>query len=160
MTNSAEPNQLASSEANWSGSTLFAKTAHVVLRKKRLIFRREVNNFTSSESVSIPIIYWFRNIIFVDSRVIHTERNPVIYIAENIEIMIENTIISLSFSDEKHLLSLMSIKSDGILVDIKLAIVHQGKTISLILILPVYSIRTIFGDIIPKMKFFYPYGMG
>ena len=26
MTNSADPDQLASSEANWSGSTLFAKT--------------------------------------------------------------------------------------------------------------------------------------
>ena len=25
MTNSADPNELASSEANWSGSTLFAK---------------------------------------------------------------------------------------------------------------------------------------
>ena len=25
MTNSADPDQLASSEANWSGSTLFAK---------------------------------------------------------------------------------------------------------------------------------------
>ena len=28
MTNSADPDQLASSEANWSGSTLFAKTGH------------------------------------------------------------------------------------------------------------------------------------
>ena len=26
MTNSADPDQLASSEANWSGSTLFAKS--------------------------------------------------------------------------------------------------------------------------------------
>ena len=30
MTNSADPDQLASEEANWSGSTLFAKTGHVV----------------------------------------------------------------------------------------------------------------------------------
>ena len=30
MTNSADPDQLASSEANWSGATLFAKTGHVV----------------------------------------------------------------------------------------------------------------------------------
>ena len=29
MTNSANPDQLASSEANWSGSTLFAKAGHV-----------------------------------------------------------------------------------------------------------------------------------
>ena len=29
MTNSADPDQLASSEANWSGSTLFAKAGHM-----------------------------------------------------------------------------------------------------------------------------------
>ena len=29
MTNSADPDQLASSEANWSGSTLFAKKGHI-----------------------------------------------------------------------------------------------------------------------------------
>ena len=28
MTNSADPDQLASSEANWSGSTLFANVGH------------------------------------------------------------------------------------------------------------------------------------
>ena len=33
MTNSADPDQLASEEANWSGSTLFAKTGHVVFSK-------------------------------------------------------------------------------------------------------------------------------
>ena len=36
MTNSADPDQLASSEANWSGSTLFAKIGHVVLSKRRV----------------------------------------------------------------------------------------------------------------------------
>ena len=35
MTNSADPDQLASSEANWSGSALFAKTGHVVFSKRR-----------------------------------------------------------------------------------------------------------------------------
>ena len=34
MTNSADPEQLASSEANWSGSTLFDKTEHVVFSKR------------------------------------------------------------------------------------------------------------------------------
>ena len=29
MVNSADPDQLASEEANWSGSTLFAKTGHI-----------------------------------------------------------------------------------------------------------------------------------
>ena len=36
MTNSADPDQLASEEANWSGSTLFAKTGHVVFSKRRV----------------------------------------------------------------------------------------------------------------------------
>ena len=36
MTNSADPDQLASEEANWSGSALFAKTGHVVLSKWRV----------------------------------------------------------------------------------------------------------------------------
>ena len=38
MTNSADPDQLASSEANWSGSTLFAKTGHVIFSKRRVNF--------------------------------------------------------------------------------------------------------------------------
>ena len=36
MTNSVDPDQLASSEANWSGSTLFVKTGHVVFSKRRV----------------------------------------------------------------------------------------------------------------------------
>ena len=36
MKNSADPDQLASEEANWSGSTLFAKTGHVVFSKRRV----------------------------------------------------------------------------------------------------------------------------
>ena len=36
MTNNADPDQLAPSEANWSGSTLFAKTGHVVLAREGL----------------------------------------------------------------------------------------------------------------------------
>ena len=36
MTSRADPDQLASSEANWSGSTLFAKTGHVVFSKRRV----------------------------------------------------------------------------------------------------------------------------
>ena len=33
MTNSAAPEQLASEEANWSGSTLFTNTGHVQQEK-------------------------------------------------------------------------------------------------------------------------------
>ena len=46
MTNSADPDQLASSEANGSGSTLFAKIGHVVFskRKVKLYFLRKIIN--------------------------------------------------------------------------------------------------------------------
>ena len=36
MTISADPDQLASLEANWSGSALFAKTGNVVFSKGRV----------------------------------------------------------------------------------------------------------------------------
>ena len=36
MTNRADQDQLASSEANWSGSTLFAKTGRVDFSKRRV----------------------------------------------------------------------------------------------------------------------------
>ena len=35
MANSADPDQLASSEANWSGSTLFAKTGQIRVQKDK-----------------------------------------------------------------------------------------------------------------------------
>ena len=35
MANSAEPDQLASSEANWSGSTLFAKTGYIRVQQDK-----------------------------------------------------------------------------------------------------------------------------
>ena len=34
MTNSADPDQMASSEANWSGSTLFAKAEYIWVQQK------------------------------------------------------------------------------------------------------------------------------
>ena len=56
MTNSADPDQLASSEANWSGSTLFAKIWHVVLSKRRvklyLLFQISRIPFTSYCEIS------------------------------------------------------------------------------------------------------------
>ena len=38
MANSADPDQLASAAANWSGSRLFAKTGHDVFSKRRVNF--------------------------------------------------------------------------------------------------------------------------
>ena len=38
MANSADPDQLASSEANWSGSTLFAKAGYIQVQQDKGIF--------------------------------------------------------------------------------------------------------------------------
>ena len=35
MTNSVDPGQLASLEANWSGSTLFAKAGHIRVQQDK-----------------------------------------------------------------------------------------------------------------------------
>ena len=35
MTNSVDPDQLASSEANWSGSTLFAKVENIRVQQDK-----------------------------------------------------------------------------------------------------------------------------
>ena len=35
MTNSADSDQLASSEANWSGSTLFAKAGYIQIQQDK-----------------------------------------------------------------------------------------------------------------------------
>ena len=35
MANSADPDQLASSEANWSGSTLFAKAGYIQVQQDK-----------------------------------------------------------------------------------------------------------------------------
>ena len=50
MTNSADPDQLASSEANWSVSTMFAKAGHILFsrtRVKRLALSINENHKTS-----------------------------------------------------------------------------------------------------------------
>ena len=39
MASSADPDQLASSEANWSGSTLFAKAEHIQVHSAGLDLR-------------------------------------------------------------------------------------------------------------------------
>ena len=52
MTNSADPDQLVSSEAKWSGSTLFAKIGHVVFSKRRV----KVPQYTVCSGMSATII--------------------------------------------------------------------------------------------------------
>ena len=55
LTNNADPDQLVSSEANWSGSTLFAKTGHVVFSKRRI---NPVTCHNSSRQHYTIINYW------------------------------------------------------------------------------------------------------
>ena len=43
MINSADPDQLASSEANWSGSTLFAKAGHIQVLQDQGEYQHYIN---------------------------------------------------------------------------------------------------------------------
>ena len=56
MTNSADPDQLASSEANWSGSTLFTKTGHDVFSKRSVNKKgmRKVQGVPQSQTAALP----------------------------------------------------------------------------------------------------------
>ena len=74
MINSADPDQLASSEANWSGSTLFAKTGYVVFSKRRVklldewqtvqilirchILQQVIWVYTDFSTIPGSVIYW------------------------------------------------------------------------------------------------------
>ena len=46
MANSADPDQLASEEANWSGSTLFAKAGHIRVQQDKGWAYNVFNNWT------------------------------------------------------------------------------------------------------------------
>ena len=55
MTISADPDQLAP-EANWSGSTLFAKTKHVVFSKRRVNCAHEYNIVYKAAELSVNLL--------------------------------------------------------------------------------------------------------
>ena len=75
MTNSADPDQLASSEANWSGSTLFAKAGHVVFSKRRVksyhvcpkYWDTISTYFTSPKTWNSPFYYLFIAVCMANS---------------------------------------------------------------------------------------------
>ena len=58
MTNSGDPDQLASSEANWSGSTLFDNTGHVVFSKRRV----KAKLFYKYQKVVLQVSVFFNKI--------------------------------------------------------------------------------------------------
>ena len=62
MTNSADPDQLASEEANRSGSKLFAKTGHAVLSKRRINIAGIV---TDNRSVQMKFLFFHENMLWV-----------------------------------------------------------------------------------------------
>ena len=59
MTNSADPDQLASSEANCSGSTLFTKTGHACSVREGLsqsLFPEFINFTTASDKCCVAAV--------------------------------------------------------------------------------------------------------
>ena len=59
MANSVDSDLLASSEANWSGSTLFAKTRHVVFSKRRVkkcVWKGWLANWSGSAQFAIKYL--------------------------------------------------------------------------------------------------------
>ena len=59
MANSADPDQLASSEANWSGSTLFAKVGHIRVQQDKGSFHYNITLFISLYMVIINTFHQF-----------------------------------------------------------------------------------------------------
>ena len=53
MTNSADPDQLASEEANWSGSTLFAKAGYIRVQQDQDLIMNMICNHWLSVSKNI-----------------------------------------------------------------------------------------------------------
>ena len=64
MTNSADPDQLASEEANWSGSTLFVKAGYILVQQEKGLFisMTEVNICVS---LSVQIHFWISMVLTV-----------------------------------------------------------------------------------------------
>ena len=56
MANSADPDQLASSEANWSGSTLFAKKGVSGFSRTRVKTLKRKANFVADDILKIFIL--------------------------------------------------------------------------------------------------------
>ena len=52
MTNSVDPDQLASSEASWSGSTLFAKTGYIPVQQDKSFIHVVLKKAQTSKSSS------------------------------------------------------------------------------------------------------------
>ena len=65
MTDSADPDQLAS-EANWSGSTLFAKTGRIVFSKRRVKIYKVIVLLKHVASLHVLCYGVWKNIISIE----------------------------------------------------------------------------------------------
>ena len=69
IANSADSDQLVSSEANWSGSTLFAKTWHVVFSERRVKLIKYILVFSLNQYIFLYIQgYLFLNVIWEQTK--------------------------------------------------------------------------------------------
>ena len=53
MANSADPDQLASEETNWSGSTLFAKAGYIQVQQDKAAFTQSERAMTEKERTNV-----------------------------------------------------------------------------------------------------------
>ena len=63
MANSADPDQLASSEANWTGSTLFAKVGYIRVQQDLSVIAHIISNKRTEAILSVDIHYRERLVI-------------------------------------------------------------------------------------------------
>ena len=61
MTNSVDPDQLASSEAKWSGSTLFAKVVYIQVQQVKSKWKADV--YYSRNFIMIINIWYMANVL-------------------------------------------------------------------------------------------------
>ena len=61
MANSADPDQLASSEANWSGSTLFAKAGYIRLQQDYYLF-----NISGKDVFCLAFYFKWKYFVLID----------------------------------------------------------------------------------------------
>ena len=72
MTNSASPDQLASSsEASWSGYTLFAKTGHAVFSKRRVNLYHFLGSFSRWQIDDIFLYFSQKTDLIVHANCLH-----------------------------------------------------------------------------------------
>ena len=84
MTNSADPDQLASSEANWSGSTLFANAGHFRVQQNQG-FTTPLPNPQQAVSADRSKAVFFGSLIAIESLYLFIVCSPSLLQAMSLE---------------------------------------------------------------------------